>query len=159
MGRQPRLRSLPPVPTATSGTPRGSTSVTAGTTRGTSPPRFPFGHGLSYTTFAIAGVKATPDGATFDVTNTGKVAGATVAQVYVRPLAGTFNRPVQELKGFQRADLKPGETRHVSVPLDHRSFAYWNVATHGWKVDPGPYEIAVGQSSRDIGGTAKIDVK
>ena len=122
-------------------------------------PRFPFGHGLSYTTFAIAGVKATPDGATFDVTNTGKVAGATVAQVYVRPLAGTVDRPVQELKGFQRVDLKPGETRHVSVPLDHRSFAYWNVATHGWTVDPGPYEIAVGQSSRDIGGTAKIDVK
>jgi beta-glucosidase len=79
--------------------------------------------------------------------------------VYVRPPAGGVDHPVQELKGFRRVDLKPGETRHVSVPLDRRSFAYWDVATHAWKVDPGRYEIAVGQSSRDIGGTASVDVK
>ena len=122
-------------------------------------PRFPFGFGLSYTTFAVANVRATPDGTTFDVTNTGKLPGATVAQVYVRPPAGGVDRPVQELKGFQRVDLQPGQTTHVSLPLDRRSYAYWDVTTHAWKVDAGHYEIAVGLSSRDLAGTAKVDVK
>ncbi len=125
-------------------------------------PRFPFGFGLSYTTFDMKNLKVTPgaDGtatATVDVTNTGKVAGATVAQLYIRPpLDGSVDRPVQELKGFARVELKPGETQNVSMPLNKRSFAYWDTATHSWQVVPGNYEIAVGRSSRDILATATV---
>ena len=72
-------------------------------------------------------------------------------QLYVRPPAPeSVDRPVQELKGFDRVELQPGETKSVSVPLDSRSFSHWDVASHDWKIEPGDYEIAVGRSSRDI---------
>jgi beta-glucosidase len=125
-------------------------------------PRYPFGYGLSYTTFDMKNLKLTPgpegtQTASIDVTNTGPVAGATVAQLYVRPPADeAVDRPVQELKGFARTELKPGETRTLSMPLDMRSFAHWDVATHSWQVVSGTYEIAVGQSSRDISATTTV---
>ena len=129
-------------------------------------PRFPFGFGLSYTTFELKNLKVSPgvgDGnfvATVDVTNTGSHAGGVVAQLYVRPPADeTVDRPMQELKGFARVELKPGETQSVAIPLGMRAFAHWDVGTHGWQVVPGTYEIAVGQSSRDISLTAPIQWK
>jgi beta-glucosidase len=131
-------------------------------------PRFPFGYGLSYTTFDMANPKVTAsgdgDGRTFavtvDVTNTGKTAGATVAQLYVRPPAGEpVDRPPQELKGFARVALQPGETKPVTMTLDRRSFAHWDEATHGWQVVPGKYELAVGRNSRDVCCTTAVDWK
>ncbi len=128
-------------------------------------PRFPFGHGLSYTTFDMKNLKVTAgDGdartVTVDVSNTGPRAGATVAQLYIRPPAsGSVDRPIQELKGFSRVALKPGETLPVSMVLDKRSFSHWDVATHGWVATPGTYEIAVGRSSRDIAVTGSVEVK
>ena len=129
-------------------------------------PRFPFGFGLGYTTFDIAHPRVTPagtgDGRTFavtvDVTNTGRRAGATVAQLYVRPPAGEpVDRPAQELKGFARVDLQPGQTKPVTMTLDRRSFAHWDQATHGWAVVPGTYGLAVGRSSADVCCTASVD--
>jgi beta-glucosidase len=127
-------------------------------------PRFPFGFGMSYTTFEMKNLKSVPlgdqIGYSIDVTNTGKVAGATVAQLYVRPSAnGPIDRPVQQLKGFARVDLKPGETKTVSFPLNARAFSYWDVTSHSWKDLPGEYGIAVGQSSRDIAQTATMHWK
>lgn len=127
-------------------------------------PRFCFGSGLSYTTFSMGEPKIESNGQgdsrTFsvgvDVTNTGQRGGAEVVQLYVRPPGNTPDRPVQELKGFARAQLNPGQTRRVTMPLDLRSFAYWDVESHGWKVVPGQYEIAIGRSSRDICQAAKI---
>jgi beta-glucosidase len=129
-------------------------------------PRFPFGFGLSYTTFEIKKEVVTAArgddnfNVAVDVTNTGSRQGATVVQVYVRSLLDEkIDRPVQELKGFNRVDLKPGETKTVTIPLNKRSFSYWDVDSHSWKVIPGSYEIAVGQSSRDISATASAAVK
>jgi beta-glucosidase len=127
-------------------------------------PRFPFGLGLSYTTFALGNLKVETAGsgdartfiASVDVTNTGSRAGAEVVQLYVRPPQSDVDRPVQELKAFNRIQLAPGATDRVRLPLDFRSFAYWDVASHDWKVIPGQYEIAVGDSSRNILRTAKI---
>ncbi len=104
------------------------------------------------------------DGRTFtvtaDVTNTGHRAGATVAQLYVRPPAGgPVDRPTQELKGFARVDLQPGETKPVAMTLDRRSFAHWDEATHDWAVVPGTYGLAVGRSSQDICATTTVDWK
>jgi beta-glucosidase len=125
-------------------------------------PLFPFGFGLSYTTFAFSNlsVSATePFAVSFDVKNTGSRAGAEVAQVYVGDPSATVPRPVKELKGFSRVELKPGETRHVSVTLDHRSLAYWDVVGKGWKVDPGKFTVYVGDSSANVPLKADITVR
>lgn len=127
-------------------------------------PRFPFGFGLSYTSFALGNLKVESAGsgdartfsASVDVTNTGSRAGAEVVQLYVRPPQSDVDRPVQELKAFNRIELAPGAKAAVRLPLDFRSFAFWNVASHDWKVIPGEYEIAVGDSSRNILQSARI---
>ncbi len=120
-------------------------------------PLYPFGYGLSYTTFGYSGLTApvtvgVGQTATVRVTvqNTGKRAGDEVAQLYVRPLASPVDRPVRELKGFARVSLQPGQKTVVTFPLDERAFSYWDVKRHGWQVSPGPYAIEVGSSSRDI---------
>lgn len=127
-------------------------------------PLFPFGFGLSYTTFKYDNIVVTPAhasftqngsqviGVDFDITNTGGVAGAEVAQVYVgKPiLPGGLKDPPDWLKGFQKVDLKPSEKGHVHIDLDARAFAYWDVTTHAWKIATGTYKILVGFSSRDI---------
>ncbi len=122
-------------------------------------PLFPFGFGLSYTSFRMANLKVLPaEGSTeaaprwtvtFDVTNTGEREGAAVPQVYVGERNPRVPRPRKELKGFSKVPLKPGETRSVSVPLDARSLAYYDVASAQWRVDPNQYEIMVGWSSAD----------
>ncbi|HEY9790415.1 MAG TPA: glycoside hydrolase family 3 C-terminal domain-containing protein [Candidatus Obscuribacterales bacterium] len=126
-------------------------------------PRFPFGYGLSYTTFSVDNLKVSPSGSNMtvsvDVKNTGRRAGATVVQLYVRPQDSAVDRPVQELKGFVRAQLNPGEKRTVVMPLDHSSFALWNTAKHDWVSPAGKYEIAVGQSSRDLACRQSIEWK
>lgn len=127
-------------------------------------PLFPFGFGLSYTSFKYENIVVTPAhdsfaqsgnqviGVDFDVTNTGSMQGAEVAQVYVgKPiLPGGLQDPPDWLKGFQKVDLKPSQKEHVHLDLDSRAFAYWDVTTHAWKIASGTYKILIGSSSRDI---------
>ncbi len=119
-------------------------------------PLFPFGYGLSYTTFKYANLAVAPDGSSagtfsvaFDVTNTGDRAGATVAQVYVADPQGNVPEPPKQLKGFARVMLKPGETQHVTVTLDPRAFAYYDTAAKKWTIAPGDFGVLVGGSSAD----------
>jgi beta-glucosidase len=117
-------------------------------------PLFPFGHGLSYTHFDYSApqIQQGPEGKvvlTFRVTNSGSMAGAEVAQVYVEPPPSAVPRPVRELKGFARLALKPGESGEASVTLDQRAFAYFSEQDKGWKTAPGRYTLTVGASSRD----------
>jgi beta-glucosidase len=119
-------------------------------------PLFPFGFGLSYTTFKFSNlhVPATAKaGATvpvsFDVTNTGKVEGAEVAQLYVSDPSAKVDRPERALKGFEKVRLNAGETKHVTLQLDARSFSYWDEAAHKWTIDPGKFVIRVGDSSEN----------
>jgi beta-glucosidase len=121
-------------------------------------PLFPFGFGLSYTTFAFSNLSVSPKAASstgpidvaFDVKNTGSVAGAEVAQIYVGDPSAMVKRPKMELKGFSRVMLQPGEVRHVTATLDKRSLAYWDTTTHAWKVDPGKFVVYVGDSSENV---------
>jgi beta-glucosidase len=120
-------------------------------------PLFPFGFGLSYTTFSFSNLKvspqqASPDGpitVSFDVTNTGQRAGATVAQIYVGDPSAKVKRPVKELKGFEKVRLGPGDSRHLSLTLDRRSLAWWSDQKSNWEVDPGRFTIFVGDSSEN----------
>jgi beta-glucosidase len=113
-------------------------------------PRFCFGHGLSYTTFELA--EPVFDGSTLRVrvTNTGGVAGAEVVQCYVHDVETSVARPPHELKAFAKVTLDPGESKIVELALDERAFAFWDVAAHGWTVEPGEFELRIGTSSRDI---------
>jgi beta-glucosidase len=119
-------------------------------------PLFPFGFGLSYTTFNFSNLKAASTakvGSTvevgFDVTNTGAVAGAEVAQLYVSDPSAKTDRPERELKGFEKVNLAPGETKHVTISLDARAFSYWSEAKKGWTIDPGKFVLRVGDSSEN----------
>ena len=120
--------------------------------------RFPFGYGLSYTTFAYSEPKISAqriqdtDTVTIrvDVTNTGDRAGKEVVQLYVSAPDSKVIRPVRELRGFDKIELAPGETKMVSFTLDKRAFAYWNTDIHDWYVESGKYLLQIGGSSRDI---------
>ena len=119
-------------------------------------PLYPFGFGLSYTTFGFSNLQAPATAASgstvpvsFDVTNTGSVAGAEVAQLYVSDPSAKVERPERELKGFEKVRLAPGETKHVTLSLDARSFSYWNESAHNWTIDPGKFVILVGDSSEN----------
>ncbi|MGC2502232.1 MAG: glycoside hydrolase family 3 C-terminal domain-containing protein, partial [Silvibacterium sp.] len=130
-------------------------------------PLYPFGFGLSYTTFSFSNLKVSPETASpddpinvsFDVTNTGSRAGATVAQLYVGDPSAKVERPVKELKGYQKIRIEPGVTQHVTLALDHRSLAYWDVASNNWKVDPGKFVVYVGDSSENTPLTQDFEVK
>ena len=118
--------------------------------------RYPFGYGLSYTTFAYSDLKVNAENITFTLTNTGSVAGAEIAQLYVaKPDAAVF-RPAKELKGFAKVFLKAGESKTVTIPLDDKTFRYWNVATDCWEVEGGSYQLLVGANVQDIRLTAEI---
>ncbi len=126
-------------------------------------PQFPFGFGLSYTTFEYGGLAVTPgrtkDGkvsVAFDVTNTGTRAGADVAQLYVGDRHAKVPRPVKELKGFAKVSLQPGETKRVTIDLDRRALSYWDARRKQWRADPGTFEVMVGRSSADIQLTAPL---
>ena len=123
------------------------------------PSAFPFGYGLSYTSFEYSDLKAGPAGVTLTVTNTGGVAGAEIVQLYVAKPDAKIFRPAQELKGFARVFLNPGESREVTIPLDDKAFRYWNVLTNHWEVEGGCYELRVGASCEDIRLRAVITVE
>jgi len=121
-------------------------------------PLFPFGFGLSYTTFAYRNLTVTPDKisagqkvtVTFEVTNTGKRTGAEVAQVYVSDVESSLPRPVKELKAFNKVWLKPGETKTLSFHLDQSALSFYDPKKNAWVAEPGEFEVLVGSSSRDI---------
>ena len=122
------------------------------------PVAFPFGHGLSYTSFAYSDLKASADGVTLTVTNNGIRAGAEIVQLYVAKPDAKIFRPAQELKGFAKVPLRPGESRTVVIPLDDKAFRYWNTQTNRWEVEGGQYELRVGASSADIRLTAAVEI-
>ncbi|TKK68337.1 family 3 glycosyl hydrolase [Ilyomonas limi] len=121
-------------------------------------PLFPFGHGLSYTTFKYSNLKVsdkqiTPSGkvtVSVDVTNTGKVAGDEVAQLYVHDVQSSVKRPVKELRGFERISLNPGQTKTVTFDLPANKLAFYDEQSHGFLVEPGAFDLLVGSSSEDI---------
>jgi beta-glucosidase len=126
---------------------------------------FPFGFGLSYTAFKFSNLKAPASAAkgsavnvSFDVTNTGTVAGAEVAELYVSDPSAQADRPERELKGFAKVRLDPGETRPVTLSLDARAFSYWDEPAHRWIIDPGKFVIRVGDSSENTPLQADIDL-
>ena len=123
------------------------------------PVAFPFGYGLSYTSFAYSDLKVTADSVTLTVTNTGARDGAEIVQVYIAKPGAEIFRPVQELKAFARVPLAAGESRTVTLPLDDKAFRYWNTSTDGWEIEGGRYEVRVGASSADIRLTADVDIR
>ena len=128
---------------------------------------FPFGFGLSYTTFEYSDIKVSADNikdtdtvtVSFKVKNTGDVDGAEIAQLYVSDVESTIYRPVKELKGFKKVFLKAGEEKEIEITLDKRAFAYYNVNINDWHVESGEFKILVGASSRDIKLEASINVE
>ena len=130
-------------------------------------PRFPFGYGLSYTTFtygeATLSTKAlAADGTltvTVPVTNSGKCEGAETVQLYVHDAKASVPRPPQELKGFQKLFLKSGETKTATFTITRADLSFWDVITHAWKAEPGTFEIRVGASSRDIRAKGEFELK
>ncbi|HEX5908101.1 MAG TPA: glycoside hydrolase family 3 C-terminal domain-containing protein [Propionibacteriaceae bacterium] len=130
------------------------------------PVSYPFGFGLSYTSFRIDDVDVSITGSVADgdlavtvtasVTNTGRRPGAEVVQVYVGDIEASVARPLRELKGFVKVHLEPGETQHVSCQLDERAFAFWSRRFQRWVVESGEFMIAVGSSSRDLVATETI---
>ncbi|HUH62341.1 MAG TPA: beta-glucosidase BglX [Terracidiphilus sp.] len=120
-----------------------------------SKPLFPFGYGLSYSTFTFANLRLSAPSipstrsieATVDVTNTSQVAGDAVAQLYIHQRAGLASRPVRQLKGFERLTLQPGETKTVKFKLGHDELEYWNPQTKTWIVEPGVFDIWAGEDS------------
>ena len=129
-------------------------------------PLFPFGHGLSYTTFEYSDIKLSSNAINADdeltvsvkVTNTGKVEGKEVVQLYVTDKESSLIRPVKELKGFEKVSLKPGESKNVMFKLDKRAFAFYSEAAHDWLVEEGDFIISVGSSSKDIRLTDEVFV-
>ena len=123
---------------------------------------FPFGHGLSYTTFDYRHLTVNHSGDTmvvkFRVRNTGKVAGKEIAQLYVRDMQSTIFRPDKELKGFAKVELQPAEEAEIIFTLDKRAFAFYDVGSCDWIVEAGDFEIQVGASSRDIRLTTTLPV-
>ena len=122
------------------------------------PVLFPFGYGLSYTTFAYSNAKVSAknfkdvDGltVTVDVTNTGKVAGKEIVQIYVHDQQAALVRPEKELKGFAKVELQPGETKTVSIKLDFRAFAYYHPEYNQWISEDGDFDILIAASATDI---------
>ena len=123
------------------------------------PVRYPFGHGLSYTTFLYSDIHEEKDRVTFTIANAGAWDGAEVAQVYVSCRDGNVFRPQKELKGFAKVFLKAGESRTVSVSLDDKAFRYFNVKTNRWEVESGIYTISVASDAAHVRLSANIRVE
>ena len=130
-------------------------------------PRFPFGYGLSYTTYAYSNLTLSDttlarDGTlqvSFDVTNTGSMAGKEIAQLYVSYLGSSVDRPVRDLKGFAKVELDPAETKRVTLELEARDLAYYDVGAGTWVVEAISYEVHVGPSSRDLPLSAGFQIE
>lgn len=120
--------------------------------------RFPFGYGMSYTTFAYSDIAADEQGVSLTVTNTGSVAGTEIVQLYVAKKNSELFRPAKELKGFARVTLAPGEKQRITITLDDKAFRFWNVKANRWEIEGGEYELLVGASVEDIRLCEKISV-
>jgi beta-glucosidase len=118
--------------------------------------QYPFGYGLSYTSFEYSDIQMEEHKVTFTLTNTGNYDGAEVAQLYVSGPKGKIFRPVKELKGFVKLFLKAGESQRVSIPFDDKTFRYWNVTTNKWEIEDGEYTIMVGTNVKDIKLSGKL---
>ena len=129
-------------------------------------PLYPFGFGLSYTTFNFSKIKVSSaeknktseTTVEFQLKNTGNSSGAEVSQLYIQALNSSIERPVKELKAFTKTVLNAGETKNVTLKLKNIDFAYWDVKSHAWKVEPGIYTLLLGPASNDIKQTAKITI-
>jgi beta-glucosidase len=132
----------------------------------TGTPLYPFGYGLSYTSFAYRNLRARAErvsatdtiGVSVDVSNSGAVAGDEVVQLYVSHPESRVPRAIKDLRGYRRVTLKPGETRTVGFSVPVSSLAYWNEQTHGWVVEASPVKLQVGASSADIRAERTIRV-
>ena len=120
--------------------------------------RFPFGYGMSYTTFAYSDMAADEQGVSLTVTNTGSVAGTEIVQLYVAKKNRELFRPARELKGFARVTLAPGEKQRITIMLDDKAFRFWNVKANRWEIEGGEYELLVGASVEDIRLCEEISV-
>ena len=120
--------------------------------------RFPFGYGMSYTTFAYSDMAADEQGVSLTVTNTGSVAGTEIVQLYVAKKNSELFRPAKELKGFARVTLAPGEKQRITIMLDDKAFRFWNVKANRWEIEGGEYELLVGASVEDIRLCERISV-
>lgn len=121
--------------------------------------QYPFGYGLSYTTFEYSDLKTDEWGTTFTLTNKGSYDGAEVAQLYVAMPDGKVFRPAKELKGFAKIFLKAGESKTVTIPFDDKTFRYWNVLTNHWEIEGGTYRIMVGACVSDIKLEAEVQIE
>jgi len=119
---------------------------------------FPFGYGLSYTTFAYSDIRVDQNGVSFQITNTGAVAGKEIAQLYVGCKSKEVFRPIRELKGFTKVFLNPGESKQVRIPFDDKTFRYFNVKTNRWEIEAADYSIMIGASCNDIRLNATLPV-
>ena len=120
--------------------------------------RFPFGYGMSYTTFAYSDMAADEQGVSLTVTNTGSVAGTEIVQLYIAKKNSELFRPAKELKGFARVTLAPGEKQRITITLDDKAFRFWNVKANRWEIEGGEYELLVGASVENIRLCEKISV-
>ena len=124
-------------------------------------PLFPFGYGLSYTSFKYGNISVSDAGngavtVAFDITNTGKMQGAETAQVYVGDVEASVPRPRRELKGYEKVFLAPGQTKHIEIILPPEAFEYYDMDRHRFISEPGEFCIEVGASARDIRLTSLI---
>jgi beta-glucosidase len=126
-------------------------------------PLYPFGHGLSYTSFSYSDVRAIPPKGTssvaafeVEISNTGDVEGKEVVQCYSSVQNSKIDRPLKELKKFQKINLAPGESKKITFEVNERDLSYWNVETKTWQVEPAQYIFEFGSSSADIHGSAEV---
>lgn len=120
--------------------------------------RYPFGYGLSYTKFRYYNLKVNEQGVTFGIENTGDVAGAEVAQLYIGKKSDTVFRPVRELKGFKRVVLAPGEETEVTIPFDDKTFRFFDTRTNTWEIESGEYQIMIGTDAETMQLQAPMQV-
>ena len=121
--------------------------------------RYPFGFGLSYTTFSYSNIVVKEKSVTFSITNDGDIAGEEVAQLYIQPPKGATFRPVRELKAFTKVSLQPGQMKKVTVDFDSHTFAHYHVSAKAWVIAKGEYKIEIGASVQDIRLKASLNVK
>ena len=121
--------------------------------------RFPFGYGLSYTTFEYKDLKIDTEGVTFTIKNTGNVSGTEIAQLYVGKSSETVFRPVRELKGFVRVELQPGEEKEVRIGFDDKTFRFYDTRTDSWEIESGTYQIMIGENAQQMVLEGTLDVK
>ena len=122
------------------------------------PVRYPFGYGLSYTHFEYSDIEAYPDKVSFNLTNTGTVGGAEVAQLYISCKNGKIYRPKKELRGFTKVYLEPGESKRISISIDKDAYAYYNVATKSREIENADYEILLCSSVSDVRLSATVHI-